>query len=296
MTNYCLTIGPCPRSLAEEYAAKLEAFDRPHLEALSLSEFDAQGLWQVEAYYATAEESGVAAAIAASAGVPASAIKLTSDNRTDWVRRSLDGLKPVHAGRFFIHGSHDRNLRPSAGIAIEIDAGTAFGTGHHATTLGCLLALDHLLKLEPPGSVIDVGCGSGILAIAAARATRRTVLATDIDPEAVCLASANARCNEARVLALTADGMKHPDIRRCAPFNLIMANILARPLLGLARSFAQLSQGSSCLILSGLLNEQRQAIETVYRGWGFRTVRRWRIEGWCTLLLERKKNHRALAR
>jgi ribosomal protein L11 methyltransferase len=296
MINHCVTIGPCLRPLAEKYAAKLEAFDRPHLEALSLSEFDAQGLWQVDAYYATAEESGVAATIAASLGVPPSAIKITFDNRTDWVRRSLDGLTPVRAGRFFIHGSHDRRLRSPSGIAIEIDAGTAFGTGHHATTLGCLLALDHFLKCQPARRVIDVGCGSGILAIAAARATRRTVLATDIDPEAVRLASVNSRRNEASILALTAVGMKHPVIRRYAPFDLIMANILARPLLRLARSFAELSRDSSCLIVSGLLDEQRQGIETVYRRWGFRTARRWRIEGWCTLLLARKNDHRAMAR
>ena len=296
MTNHCLTIGPCPRPLAEECAAKLEASDQPHLEALSLSEFGAQGLWQVDAYYATAQESDVAAAIAASLGVPASAIKLTFDNRTDWVRRSLEGLTPVRAGRFFVHGSHDRRLRPPSGIAIEIDAGTAFGTGHHATTLGCLLALDHLMKCQPARSIIDVGCGSGILAIAAAKATRRTVLATDIDPEAVRLASANARRNEASILALTAVGMKHPAVRRLAPFDLIMANILARPLLGLARSFAQLSKGSSRLVLSGLLDEQRQVIETAYQRWGFRTARRWRIEGWCTLLLARKRVHRAMAR
>jgi ribosomal protein L11 methyltransferase len=289
LTNHCLTIGPCPRPLAEECAAKLEACDRPRLEALSLSEFDAQGLWQVDAYYATAEDSGVAAAIAASVGVPGGAIRFTFDNRTDWVRRSLDGLTPVRAGRFFVHGSHDRRLRPPSGIAIEIDAGTAFGTGHHATTLGCLLALDHLLKCRPARRVIDVGCGSGILAIAAAKATRRTVLATDIDPEAVRLASVNARRNEARVVGLTAAGMKHPAVRRCAPFDLIMANILARPLLSLAHAFAEMSEDSSCLILSGLLDERRQEIETAYRRWGFRIARRWRIEGWCTLLLVRQK-------
>lgn len=293
MTNHCLTIGPCPRAFAEEYAARLEILDRPRLEALSLSEFDAPGLWQVEAYYATEEESGVAAAIAASFGVPAGAIKLSFDDRTDWVSRSLRGLNPVRAGRFFVHGSHDRASRPGNAISIEIDAGTAFGTGHHATTLGCLLALDRLLKIERPRHVIDVGCGTGVLAIAASKTTRRTVLATDIDPEAVRLTRSNARRNEARVIAFTATGMNHADIRNSAPFDLIMANILARPLLGLARTFAEFSAESSHLILSGLLDEQRTGIETAYRSWGFKPARSWRIEGWCTLLLEWKKNHRA---
>src|SRR5262245_56295020 len=106
MTNHCLTIGPCHRALAEECAARLEMLDQPRLEALSLSEFDTRGLWQVDAYYATEEESGVAAAVAASLGVPAGAINITFDSGTDWVRRSLQSLKPVRAGRFFVHGSH----------------------------------------------------------------------------------------------------------------------------------------------------------------------------------------------
>jgi ribosomal protein L11 methyltransferase len=296
MTNHRLTIGPCPRALAETCAARLEGVDEPHLAALSLSEFDSCGLWQVDAYYATEEESGVAAAIAASLGVPASAIGLTAESRTDWVRRSLEGLKPVRAGRFFIHGSHDRKLKPPNGISLEIDAGTAFGTGHHATTLACLLALDHLLKLKSPRDIIDVGCGSGILAIAAARATRRTVIASDIDPESVRLAADNARRNEAKVSPLLAAGMNHPDIRAYVPFDLIMANILARSLVSLAQAFSQSSAQTSLLILSGLLDEQRQGIETVYRGWGFRALRRWQVQGWCTLLLERKKDHRAKAR
>lgn len=296
MTNHCLTIGPCPRALAEECAARLEMLDRPRLEALSLSEFDTGGLWQVDAYYATEEESGVAAAIAASLGIPAGAIRLTFDSRTDWVRQSLKNLKPVRAGRFFVHGSHDRMLAPANGVSIEIDAATAFGTGHHATTLGCLLCLDHLLKLERPRNIIDVGCGSGILAIAAAKATRRSVLATDIDPEAVLVTAANAHRNEAKVLALDAAGMSHPQIRNGAPFDLILANILARPLQSLAPVFAELSAGSSCLILSGLLDEQRHGMETIYRFWGFRPARVNRMQGWCTLLLQRKKDHRAKAR
>jgi ribosomal protein L11 methyltransferase len=119
------------------------------------------------------------------------------------------------------------------------------------------------------------------------------VLATDIDPEAVRLTRSNARRNEARVIAFTATGMNHADVRNSAPFDLIMANILARPLLGLARTFAEFSAESSHLILSGLLDEQRTGIETAYRSWGFKPARSWRIEGWCTLLLEWKKNHRA---
>jgi ribosomal protein L11 methyltransferase len=289
MTNHCLTIGPCPRALAEKCAARLEMLDRPRLAALSLYEFDARGLWQVDAYYATEEESGVAAAIAASLGIPAGQIRLTFDSRTDWVSESLKNLKPVRAGRFFVHGSHDRDRKPANGVSIEIDAATAFGTGHHATTLGCLLCLDHLLKLERPRNIVDVGCGSGILAIAAAKATRRGVLATDIDPEAVRVTAANARRNEAKLLVLSAAGMNHPEVRNAAPFDLILANILAKPLQSLASVFAELSAGSSHLILSGLLDEQRHGIETVYRYWGFRLARLYRLQGWCTLLLHRKK-------
>ena len=288
MTNHCLSIGPTTRELAENCARRLEAIAKPRIQALSISECDPTGMfWQVDAYYPSADEASRAATLAVALGFETDALTITSLEQTDWVARSLRILSPVRAGRFFVHGSHDRSLKPSNGIAIEIDAGTAFGTGHHGTTRGCLLALDHILQRRSPRRVIDIGCGSGILAIAASKATRRPVTACDIDPEAVRLTTLNARLNGAKVTAMRADGGNQRSIREGQPYDLIMANILARPLAALAPALARLAGKNRHLILSGLLTEQRQWIEQVYRPLGFMPDRRWHLEGWSTLLLRR---------
>jgi ribosomal protein L11 methyltransferase len=288
MTNHCLSIGPTTRELAENCASRLEALARPRTQALSISECDPTGMfWQVDAYYPNADEASRAATLAVALGFETDALTITRLEQTDWVARSLRILSPVRAGRFFVHGSHDRSLIPSNAIAIEIDAGTAFGTGHHGTTRGCLLALDHLLRRESPRRVIDIGCGSGILAIAASKATHRPVTACDIDPEAVRLTALNARLNGAKVTAMRADGGNHRSIIEGQPYDLIMSNILARPLAALAPAFARLAGKNRHLILSGLLTEQQQWIEQVYRHLGFLPHRIWRLDGWSTLLLRR---------
>jgi ribosomal protein L11 methyltransferase len=288
MTNHCLSIGPITRELAENCASRLEAFAELRIQALSISECDpAAAYWQVDAYYSTAQEASRAATLAVALGFETAALTITSLEQTDWVARSLRILSPVRAGRFFVHGSHDRPLKPLNGIAIEIDAATAFGTGHHGTTRGCLLALDHILRTAAPRRVIDIGCGSGILAIAASKATHRSVIACDIDPEAVRLTNLNARLNGSRVVAVLADGGHHRSISKGRPYDLIMANILARPLASLSPVFRNLA-GTNChLILSGLITEQRQWIERVYRHWGFVPDGHWDLEGWSTLLLRR---------
>ena len=290
MTNHCLTIGPCPRALAEACAAALERRDTPLLMSLSLSEADGKGQsWQVDAHYGSAEEATAAAMLALSAGATASLIGIAALEGTDWIRRSLAGLAPVRAGRFFVHGSHDRASRPDNGISIEIDAGTAFGTGHHATTRGCLLALDDVVKRRQPRRILDVGCGSGILAIAAAKATHHVTVACDIDGEAVRVTRSNARLNGASVFAIGAQGVSDRRIGLKGPYDLIMANILARPLKDLARDLDRVAAGDGALILSGLLSEQRKALENLYRGFGFAGHRSWDMEGWSTLLLKRQK-------
>lgn len=207
----------------------------------------------------------------------------------DWVSRALEGLKPVRAGRFLVHGSHDRDQRRTGDIAIEIDAGLAFGTGHHGTTAGCLDMIAAVVRREHPRNALDLGTGSAVLAIGLAKLARIPILATDIDPVATRVAAGNVRKNEvaAYVATATATGFACPAIAMAAPFDLIVANILARPLMSLApRMAAHLSPGGS-LILSGILDRQRDAVVAAYVGQRFRHVRTTHREGWVTIHLKR---------
>lgn len=207
----------------------------------------------------------------------------------DWVSHSQTSLAPIRAGRFFLHGEHDHARRPAGGVSIEIQAGQAFGTGHHGTTRGCLVALDHVLSQRQPRSVLDVGCGSAVLAIAFALATKRRAVASDIDPVAVDVARSNARDNAVAnlVRTLVATGVEHPSIQTFAPFDLVMANILAKPLTDMkARLAATVADGGG-VILSGITVDQENRLLGAYRPFGLRLQKRWRLEGWSTLLLER---------
>lgn len=207
----------------------------------------------------------------------------------DWVARSLEGLKPVRAGRFFVHGAHDRRKRHSGELAIEIEAGLAFGTGHHGTTAGCLEMLEQVIQREHPRNALDLGTGSAVLAIAVAKLAHVPVLATDIDPVAVKVAAANARLNQVKGLIETvaAPGFHHPIFAARAPFDLIVANILARPLMRLAPQMAgHIALGGS-IVLSGILERQRDAVIAAYVGQKFRHVRTLHREGWVTIHLKR---------
>ncbi|MER9629922.1 50S ribosomal protein L11 methyltransferase [Mesorhizobium sp. M0296] len=207
----------------------------------------------------------------------------------DWVARSLEGLKPVRAGRFFVHGAHDRRKRHSGELAIEIEAGLAFGTGHHGTTAGCLEMLEQVIRREHPRNALDLGTGSAVLAIAVAKLAHIPVLATDIDPVAVKVAAANARLNHVKGLIETvaAPGFHHPIFAARAPFDLIVANILARPLIRLAPQMAgHIALGGS-IVLSGILERQRDAVIAAYVGQKFRHVRTLHREGWVTIHLKR---------
>jgi ribosomal protein L11 methyltransferase len=208
----------------------------------------------------------------------------------DWIAASLEGLKPVRAGRFLVHGQHDRPAVQSNDIAIEIEAALAFGTGHHGTTRGCLVLFDRELKRFPPRRVLDVGTGTGVLAIAAARALRLPVAAGDIDPVSTWTARRNAIDNRAGayVRPVTAAGLEHPDLRRGAPYDLIFANILAKPLRLLAPSLVKAASHDGRLILSGLLYRDVPGVLSAYAGHGFRLMERVDIDGWAALLLKRK--------
>jgi ribosomal protein L11 methyltransferase len=212
----------------------------------------------------------------------------------DWVAESLLGLKPVTAGRFVVHGAHDRGCAAPNRIAIEIEAALAFGTGHHGSTRGCLLALDRLCKSLKSARlkqrfprVLDLGTGSGVLAIAAARAFRRRVLASDIDAHAVRIARDNARFNRSAALVQVcrADGVAAADIRGGAPFDLVFANILLTPLQRLAAPLTRMVAPRGRIIASGLLDAQAGAARAAYPH--FTLERRITLDGWTTLVLRR---------
>lgn len=207
----------------------------------------------------------------------------------DWVALSLEGLQPVRAGRFLVHGSHDRARRRIGDVAIEIEAGLAFGTGHHGTTAGCLEMIEVVGRRERPRNALDLGTGSAVLAIALARMLRIPVLATDIDPVATRVAAANARLNRVSSLVetRTAPGFHDAIFRARGPFDMIVANILARPLMSLAPEMARFVAPGGSVILSGILERQRNAVLAAYGGQKFRHVRTFWRDGWVTLHLKR---------
>jgi ribosomal protein L11 methyltransferase len=251
----------------------------------------ADGAWQVDVHFrARSSAPSLRASIAAVAGAQA-ASKLSIDvlRPRDWVRESLIGLSPVTAGRFAVHGAHDRDRVPSHCIAIEIEAGTAFGTGHHGTTRGCLLALDALARHFRPQSILDLGTGSGVLAIACAKLMCTRVLASDIDPRAVTVARANARLNGVGnlVTVVHAADLGAPEIRKRAPFDLVLSNILLRPLQRLAAPVARQIGPNARVVLSGLLASQGNAGLAAYRSQGLALERMFMMDGWTTLVTVR---------
>ena len=288
MTNSRLIISPIPRTEAETALQAFDAADDPP--TVSVEELDgAPESWRVVVYLDARHSSDAALDALRRSGIASGEPTVEPIPETDWVRRSLKGLAPVRAGRFVVHGSHDRVRTAGCAHAVEIDAGLAFGTGHHATTQGCLIGLDRLLKRRRPGRVIDVGSGSGVLAIAAAMASQAAVVATDIDGEAVQVARANARANAtgAQLKVYRADGLAHPSVTAVAPYDVVLANILAQPLMRLARPIGLLTRAGGTAILSGLTLDQATAVEASYRAHGF--IRRERIDigDWSTLVLER---------
>jgi ribosomal protein L11 methyltransferase len=249
------------------------------------------GRWRVAMHFRAApDETIIRALTAAAAGnAAAKALRFERVAAKDWVRESLAGLAPVAAGRFIVHGAHDRARIPFNRIGIEIEAALAFGTGHHGTTRGCLLALDWLCKSRPRRRILDLGTGSGVLAIAAARASRQPVLATDIDGAAVHAARANAARNRSGgfVEVIKADGVTAPKLRERGPYDLVLANILLRPLQRLAAPLTRLTAPGARIVVSGLLASQANAAIAAYRGLALE--RRIELDGWTTLVLVRRQ-------
>jgi ribosomal protein L11 methyltransferase len=207
----------------------------------------------------------------------------------DWVTHSLEGLAPVRAGRFLVHGAHDRHHARPGDLTIEIEAGQAFGTGHHATTSGCLDMIEKVIGSEQPRNALDLGTGSAVLAIALAKLAQIPVLATDIDPVATEVAAENVRLNEVSdyVETKTAPGFHDPLFAARGPFDLIVANILARPLMALAPDMARHVVPGGSAILSGILDRQHDEVLAAYTGEDFRHVETLSRDGWVTIHLKR---------
>ena len=250
---------------------------------------DGSGLWEIGGYF-TERPDETALAVLASA-FDAKDFVISELPETDWVAKVKRELAPVEAGRFFVYGSHDADKVPEGAEPLLIEAAMAFGTGHHGTTLGCLRALDRLAKGGFVGqSVADIGCGTAVLAMAAARIWPNPVLASDIDEVAVEVAEANVAANnlQGRVICLEATGFDHPDLATAAPFDLVFANILKAPLIALAPDMASHLQPGGHAILSGILNEQANEVIEVYAQNGINLVRRDEIVEWTTLTLAKK--------
>jgi len=266
-----------------------ESFDNSEAAVVAFERPD--GRWGVTVYFAEApDQAAVCELIAlASDATTAAAVAFDRVEARDWVKSSLEGLAPVLAGRFVVHGQHDRARVPTNATGIEIEAALAFGTGHHGTTRGCLLLLDEVLRSRWPRRPLDLGTGTGVLAIAAAKALRHPVLASDIDHRSALVARENARANGVGELveAVHAPGFASPKIRTKAPFDLVMANILANPLRRLAAPMARHLAPSALVILSGLLPHQANGVIAAYRAAGLVLVKRLQLEGWTSLLMRK---------
>lgn len=247
---------------------------------------DGSGLWEVGGYFIEPPDAVGLSLLAAAHGARDFAVSELPE--TDWVAHVKRELAPVEAGRFFVYGSHDADKVPDGAVPLLIEASMAFGTGHHGTTLGCLRALDRLVGDGfAPNTVVDVGCGTAVLAMAAARIWGGTVLASDIDPVAVDVAEANLAANDmaGQVICLEAAGFDHPDLAAHAPYDLIFANILKGPLVALAPDLTRALATGGRAILSGILNEQAENVAQVYAELGTNILQMDQIGDWTTITL-----------
>lgn len=291
-----LRFGPVAEARARLVAGVLGEIAEPCPAAVSLFE-TSPGRWAVDAFYdAEADHGSIRAALDIAAPGEASTGEIEPVENENWVAISQAGLPPVEAGRLIVHGSHDRaRARSQRRLAIEIDAGEAFGTAHHASTLGCLILLDRLIRARRFTRVLDLGCGSGVLAIAAAKLMPAArVDASDNDPEAVRVAADNARKNGlgSRIRPVVAAGLQHPFFGRPESFDLVIANILAGPLVILAPAIARALSPGGIVILSGILSHEAASVVARYRSLGLVVTEIRHAHGWAALSLARSPTRR----
>ncbi len=260
--------------------------------AIATMEMDEKNdIWEASIYIDFDEEEDMRERFAGVIGerFPDAEIQREVIPDADWIAKSLEGLSPVRAGRFLVHGSHDRDKVALNDISIEIDAGQAFGTGHHGTTAGCLEVIETVMRSRKVRNALDLGTGSGVLAIAARKLKHVPVLATDIDPIATRVAAENVKRNgiATGITTITAPGFHSPAFDAHGPFDLIIANILARPLIRMAPQLANHLAPGGSVILSGILAAQRWKVLSAYNAQHLRHIRTiWR-NGWVTIHLDR---------
>jgi len=276
------------RGARADAEAAADAIDNhPGLEGATysiLEEDEDKGIWRIDAFPTTDEED--AGLLDVLAGYPLKVVREQLAD-ADWLAMALSGLPPVRAGRFFVYGMHDRGRLPASTVNLRIEAGAAFGTGHHGTTVGCLLAYDRLIKARKFNKVLDVGAGTGLLAIAAARTGSKIAVGTDIDKPSVRISKENAKVNRANARFVHASGLSNRLVADNAPYDLVFANILARPLVSLAQDIKNALVPGGTVILSGLLRTQERMVKAAYVSRGFKVVNRIHRDAWAALVLQR---------
>ena len=275
-----------PRRIAEAAADAIDGDEVLQEATYSILEEDEdRDVWRIDAFPTTEEEDDkLQQLLGGFDGLIVTADALAD---ADWLAMALSGLPPVRAGRFFVYGAHDGGKKPLNTVNLRIEAGAAFGTGHHGTTVGCLFAYDELLKRRTFDRVLDVGAGTGVLAIAAAKTGTKRAVGTDIDAVSVRISNENATLNSARARFVHANGLDHRLVRQDAPYDLVFANILARPLVSLSQSIRGALKPGGLVILSGLLRTQERFVKAAYLSHGFRTRRRIHRDAWCTLVMQK---------
>lgn len=289
MTTYSALTTLPGEELATQLADALEALTPTPTGVGTFEVEDGSGLWEVGAYFDEAPDVAGLAVLTTLYNVKPFVVSEIPE--TDWVAHVRRELAPVVAGRFFVYGAHDADKVPEGCTPLLIEAAMAFGTGHHGTTLGCLKAFDRLVTAGfTGGKVADIGCGTAVLAMAAATIVPEVVIASDIDPVAVDVAEANVAANnlQGQVACVVAPGFETPVLKDAAPFDLIFANILKGPLIGLSADMAGATMTGGHVILSGILNEQADEVVEVYEGNGYSLLHRDVIVEWTTLTFTKR--------